>query len=483
MEKTIFIHRWQKKAIVNSFWSIVDSVVNKSMIIIVTSFLLARSLKPANFGIFSVGISLAQTLWIFSEFGTTNYGIREIPRKSVFLQRQEVASFILSIRLLFSYVIFAGVLVYFLIIKENSKWNVPMIFCSIYILVYALYQDWYYKGKQKFKTLALANTVSTVFYALSVSFLIKSPTDLNLAAILWALAYLPGSIILWLLNSRAKEGLSILSGIWKISALMLHFKECILFFFVSISINLLNYIPIYLLSLFSNAKQVGYFSASYKLYLYFSSLFLPISYVFYPLLSEAFIENREEFFIKLRSFQKFSFITILPVALIIGIFSKELVLFLYGSAYKPSSEILTYLSLPIFLSTIRLPLTISIWAAEKQGYYAFATSCMCLFITLVGYFFIQINGLQGAAQAVLLGELVFIVLLFYLVRTYVSLSLNEIFLGYPIKAFVAFFFMCIVLFITKKTSIFVSAISAIIVYFITLFFLNELKIFGLRHTR
>lgn len=464
---------WKRQVFSNSFWSVGDYLITRLAIVLATNIIVARALSPSGYGIFSVALTVAQTMWIVTDFGISLYAVREVAKAPNPEKQHEIAKDFQSLRFILAMFIFGWMVISLFVLRIEAKWTTPVILSGIFILIYSLYPDWYFRAIERFRGLAIANAVSSVIYVSAVFIFVRDPEDISIACALWACSFLPSTAILFIWTSREKGSLISIQHFTRIFDILSHLRETKYFLYSAIFSNIYISMPIYLLTWLASETEVGFFSSSYRLYIYISSILLPVSQVFYPLLSKAYPEaTLDEFKGKQNYFLRMGLILILPASLVSVMFGKEIIVFLYGQQFETGAWTMSYFSLPMIFSTIRLTLANPIAASGQQKYLAYASFASALVSTLIGYLAILDSGLAGAVLMVIVGEIVFVTILVIMAGKYISIPFLDIVSGCPLKVVPALMLMGGVMWMAKGFSISVIMLGFLL-YGLTLLLLGE----------
>ncbi|OQY05507.1 MAG: hypothetical protein B6I20_01115 [Bacteroidetes bacterium 4572_117] len=120
--------------------------------------------------------------------------------------------------------------------------------------------------------------------------------------------------------------------------------------------TLTNTIDKVLLQYFTDSEQVGYYTAGFRVGGFILLISRSMSMLFFPMFSRA-VAKRDFGFIKdkIEKFERFSFLFIMPVVIIITLFSKDIVLLLLGEQYISSIDIMAVITVALFLTVFNTP--------------------------------------------------------------------------------------------------------------------------------
>ena len=384
----------------NFSFSLVARVLENIIMLLFNAFA-ARILGKESFGLFFYGISIVIFLTAIADMGMSNLIIREFainPEKGKdFFSRIFFPRFIILISVIF-FVYTAG---YFL----KQPWKIRSVYFELTI-AYSLYtlSDWFldiFRGREEMHWPALAVLLykSSVFI-FGIVFLSCGYGILGLLH-----TYMISGVLLLISTIvlvRKKHGHFRLEYKFQIPIRVL--VEGVPFMLARILGMLSTRVGIYLLPFFISMEQVGLFGASLRLV--DAILFIPvlISAVTFPNFSRLHQSSNSELAHGVNATFKILIIIILPAYFGLQIFSKQIIVLVYGDAFiKTSSILLIHVCMCVFFFMNSLFSTI-LQSVNKQKNLAVLAAIslvihFLLLVTLVPAF-----GITGAAFSALIQE-------------------------------------------------------------------------------
>jgi len=120
--------------------------------------------------------------------------------------------------------------------------------------------------------------------------------------------------------------------------------------------TLTNTIDKVLLQEFTSSEQVGYYTAGFRVGGFILLISRSMSMLFFPMFSAAVAKGDFNYIRdKIFKFERFSFLFILPVVILITLYAKDIVLLLLGEQYIPSIEIMAIVTVALFLTVFNTP--------------------------------------------------------------------------------------------------------------------------------
>lgn len=119
---------------------------------------------------------------------------------------------------------------------------------------------------------------------------------------------------------------------------------------------IMNYSDKLILEYFSSLKEVGYYSVAYSIGSIFILLGNTAGTLFFPLFSSYISQNNIELIrTKIIIFERFIFVFIFPIIIVLAIYSYPIMVFLLGSKYIPSISLLSILVISSFFVIWSMP--------------------------------------------------------------------------------------------------------------------------------
>lgn len=211
------------------------------------------------------------------------------------------------------------------------------------------------------------------------------------------------------------------TGKWNWDIFKKYIKVGVPVFVITSTLALTDHYSKVMLTDSSSVKELGYFSGGASIAGMLMMLGATAGALFFPLFSKAYSENKLQFISdKIRSFERFLFLFILPVIATLGVFSGTVIPLLLGDKYLPS--------IPIFSTLVSVSF-FAIWALPYynliNGMGRFNFNAKVNFVLTVGFFillyyvldkkYLNYGGL-GLAICLLVLNIVKVIVLSYYAR-------------------------------------------------------------------
>jgi PST family polysaccharide transporter len=305
---------------------------------------LVRTLGIDVFGLISFSLAFCMYFGTLIHYGYSITAVRDIARVSHNLEElsKKYSSFItVAVLLLFlSLIVFILIISFIPILKENWLLHVYTFF---FISMQSLFPSWFFQGIEKMKYIAFINISTKILFLISLIFLIKGPDDYLLVPLLNAITMtLSTAISFWTIHKYFK--------IKYITPIFSEIKQVIIegqYAFISMfAPTLYNNTAMFLLGYTSSNSTVGIYASATKLIDALNSTAVLLSTTFLPFLSKNI--KKHIFFSKIM-------ITIgASLSILAFIFSKELIIFLYGNENMEIFPYFRLLTPMVFFIFIRL---------------------------------------------------------------------------------------------------------------------------------
>lgn len=391
----------------NFSWSFFSEIVGKGAYF-VTNIYLARILQVENFGLFVLAQTIVAYFWLSVDLGINMYGIREIAKGVI--DRTEIIGELLAIRIISGVVVFSiFTFIVLFVLNIPSIEKLSFIGCGLYLITYALYIDWIFRGVEKFKYIAYGKILSSIVYLSGIFIFIKTSVDVALAAFIYSISFLGGAIFLNVIlikRLKIKFKFSFSLNKWRI-----HLKESI-YFTLSGVINMSLYsMPVIIIGLLLTNYDIGLFSAPYRIINSLCSVGVLIPMAFYPVFS-ASINNDINGYYKTQMLL-FVVMTILGLFFCLTglIWGDRFINILYGSAYNSSVVVFKILVVMLLFSFIRPSFGLPLLSMGYQKWSAFSGLISLMLFLFLSIILIPKYNIVGAALAITTAECINVTIL------------------------------------------------------------------------
>jgi len=392
----------------NISWIILSDFVTKITTLLATIYL-ARQLGVEYFGIFSLSVAVASTLWPVVDLGITEFGIRKVARAPS--TTQNILFSLNTSRFISATVITIGTICVLYASGLSEDKFLAISFGLVYLIGFALCPDWLFRGLEDMKNLFYVNAAISAFYILTIALFVHGTDDLATSSALRAISFSFGSLIGLLMLRKHRDIAFKLTG--GIREMMSTIKDTKHFMSNRIISNLSQFISYYIVSIMLSDLALGLFSAPHRIYLLMFGGISAIATATYPILSDVY-KNQNGVFNDYQSrLVTYSLYVFIPGTFVCAVFSEEIMEILFGSGYIDSSLSLVILlvSAPIIITKSIYAFTLSSSGNEKHIFKAVLYGMGVQLVISVA--FVPSYGISAAALSILFGETVTTLFMIY----------------------------------------------------------------------
>ncbi len=399
----------------NLAWVALSDVFTKGSILFATVYL-ARVLGTENFGLFSLGVAIANTLWPVVDLGASGYGTREIARN------QNSAKALLptlnTMRLVVSFIIIMCTALFLIYTDttDNKFWIIMS--AMVYLTSFALCPDWVIRGLEAMPLLFIINLTTSILFIIGISALIHDSQDAVYASLIRSLSFATGSIVGLILIYK-KKGLLFHFDI-NLSKWITLFKTTYTFLINRIAANLVQFLPFFYITFVLSESESGLFAASHRLYIIGVAGIAAISTAIYPIMSDIYKNNPHHFSAYQIRLVQYLLYFLTPFSLICYFGANDIVDILFGSEYSDSSLSLAIMLIAMPITAIRSIYMITLLSGGHEKYSIRAMLIAIIIQAITAIIFIPSIGITGSALAILIGEISSSLILYTASRKHLS---------------------------------------------------------------
>ncbi len=135
-----------------------------------------------------------------------------------------------------------------------------------------------------------------------------------------------------------------------------YIKIASLVLIIGMSTNVIAYFDKVVLQFFTCSEEVGYYTAGYRIGGFVLMIANSVGLLFFPLFSKA-VANGDFQYIRNRinKFERVSFLFIMPVVILLAIYSGAIVKVILGHRYIPSINIMSIITIAMFIMVLNMP--------------------------------------------------------------------------------------------------------------------------------
>ena len=389
----------------NTIWLGLAEFIDKGFLILL-AVLAARYLGVVEYGKLSFALTFTSFFAVSLDLGLSTLLVVDVSRKKDLAQNY--VSNILGIKLILSVI---NILILFLIanlfsnaISADVKYLIYLFGIYTVITSFNTFFGSLFQSSQKMQLESFSRIVQSLsLFAIAIIFiLLRYPTH-------WiVIAYISGSAIGLLSNLSIllRKRIVLLTPVFKISE-FINLLEKAWPFALSIIFNIIYFkIDIVMLGIIKTEKEVGLYVAAYNVIILFYYLPQIVSLAVLPIMSRLYLTSQSKLKKAYQQLFDYHYIFGIFFALILFVYSKQIIVLLFGEGYTQSHIALRILSVAIIFKYIAYTsgaVLTSINKQKKRAFYQGATSLINITLNL---FLIPSFGVVGASISTVITEIV-----------------------------------------------------------------------------
>ncbi|MFC0875922.1 oligosaccharide flippase family protein [Saccharicrinis sp. FJH2] len=418
-----------------SLLTLISRVISGSIIYII----LARLMSVDDYGLLNFGATLAGLLTVFAEFGFSLMAQRDIPQNRFRLD--EYVGNVMIQKVGYSFVVIILGILYSVFFYDSINSTIGVIFSLNAILTsFNMYFFAIFRAKNKFKY----ESVISIIYSISSVLLLAVYYYFNLGILtiaygLLIIRFLQLLILIIVYFSQFPFVLKIDAAIQKYL-----FKNSFSFGLHYIIGTFYFTIDNQLIAYYCGNEALAFYQAVFKFVLILLYVTALIESVFLPYLSENIGRDKERFLGLSKMINKQIISVSIILFLFFILFSKHLIVFLYGEKYLPSFSIILPLSFILLLRGANVVYSILLTISDHQRKRALIVFISFIFNVSLNFIIIPKFNFEGAAYVSLLTHILLLFMYVFTVhRVFKSylLKFNLIFSGSIIVLIVLFLYI------------------------------------------
>jgi len=450
------------RTFIKNFSSLAVADVGSRLIGFFATAYLARILGVEKFGVINIGFTLLSYGMLATNPGILLYATREVTTL-----KEHYSSFVgevLSLRLFLSLVSFLILAVVVKVLFPSQEIFLIVVLFSLFLFPASFLLEWFFQARGEIQRISISRIAGQFVYMGMLFRLVSSNESMHFVPLAWLCSGVVSSAILFFSYKK------------NIATVQLHFTISSLFkkkgrwreiLRLSFPIGLgtwlaqigTNFPPLIIAFLLSE-KEVGYYSAAYKIV--FSILVLDriFFFLFYPIIIKTYHESLEKLQTMLSVSLKIVIAIALPLCVGGTILSHQFIAAIYGDGYEHAASILEVVIWFAFLTIIHSTYAVGLIGIgkEKQFSRTMVIGTIAQMLLVIGgtYYFRSV----GAAAGFVVGEGCTLAMMMFQFNNFVQVKLIHSFFR-PIVASIGMF--CVLFFI-QSVPLVISIFLGCIVY-------------------
>lgn len=390
---------------------------------LVTLTYLAHVLGKEGIGVQSWTNSIASYFVLLGTLGITLYGQREIAfvresdeKRSVVFWQIQGLHFMVSIIACILYV--ASILILVASGNKYGEYQVQLYLQGILIIAGAFDISWFFMGLEDFKKTVVRNSVIKMAMVLAIFTLIKNQTDLNKYILLLGLTQFLGNLTLWafLPSMVFKPGWKTLFG----SGVRKHLVPTVSLFIPTIATQIYLQLNKTMLPVLQAGQTdlAGFYDSADKIVKVALSVVTAVGLVMMPRIAN-FVSKEDFSQVKKSIKLSMRIVTAISVPLVFGLIaiSNNFTNWFMGSEFHPTSIAMVILApMILFIGWSNVVGTQYLVPTMRNRDFALSVSLGAVANIVMNFIFIPLWGLNGAAFATVLSEMLVAGIQMWMVR-------------------------------------------------------------------
>ncbi len=359
---------------------------------------LARILLVDSFGLINFILALTSFFLIIINCGTDTIGSRDIARNegNISIYVSKLISFRMIIAFIF-YFLFAVVLLF---ISQSSLVRNSFLIYTFTFFSNALLINWAFRGIERTFPISLAQILSAFLSLIAFIILVHHSDSVIHVILILTMSSFINSFVLLIYFIKYSYRLKFLFDPIFIKEIM---KASAPLAISTLMINIYYNLDQVMLGMISTKREVGYYSAAYKIILI---AVVPASIIlqsFFPQLAKFHNHSKERSRL-MNSYARLMFTTGIFFTSMGILFAREIIRIVFGSEYEDSVPLLRILILNVFLVYLNMTYGNPLIAWNEQKHYSYVIAAGAFVNIVLNFILIPGYLAYGAAISTILSE-------------------------------------------------------------------------------
>jgi len=135
-----------------------------------------------------------------------------------------------------------------------------------------------------------------------------------------------------------------------------YFKISLPLIFIGMSEKTMFYLDKVMLQYFTNSKQVGYYTAGFRIGSFLLMIANSVGMLFFPIFSKSASEGNFQYIKNtIQKYERFCFLFIMPMVIFLSIYSDTIIKVILGNQYLSSIPVMILINLAMFFTILNMP--------------------------------------------------------------------------------------------------------------------------------
>jgi len=429
-----------------------------------TTIYLARVLDVKGFGIINIGLTVFAYALLFGSQWLNLYGTRRIATGE---DSGFVKSFF-SLRLILSFFIVAIIVLFSVFFIKNQQLAILVSMFALSVLPNALNLDWYFQGKENLFPISFTRVLVSFGYLIVLLISFSFSARYLFVPIAFFVGNTLGVLYIWFYFFKKAGGVSFRLSIAESFSIL---KKAFGLSFASVLTQVNVNVPILAISILLTATDVGVFSAASKLVFFLLIADRLFYSIYFPAVTRIFSRTPDQLSELVSFVIRISLVIVLPLALTCVFLANDLINLIYGTKYLLAANVLKILVWYFCVTILNSILGYALVAISKEKIYSRVVVCSTPIFLLMIAMFTYYAGVNGAASAVVIYELLVLSIFKYHLKKSIDIHM----FGHLLKIIPALAVLSALLIILQPVNILLSLIVALTLYTIAAYVMKAVS--------
>jgi len=398
----------QRSFLTNSFYLYISYFADFFLAILFIPFI-ARTLGASEFGKIGIAQTFGILIILLMEFGSSLIATRKVARikddnnqlKLFIAKITTFKLFLLPIAILITVTAFFVVPIF----SDNPNY---IIIVALGAVFQGMSPVWYFQGIEKMRKIAFSKVIFRLIGFILIILLVRSSSDGWIVLASFSFSSILICLYLYSVIIR-KIGLFQIEDISESIKLFLKSAPS---FFITIVPILYQSISVFILSVYVNPLQLGFYYGASRIHRAFNTLYGPLSQAFFPIISIANEKNKIKSRVLIKNYFLLIFLLGLLFFLLNFFFAEKIISIFLGDKFLPASETLKFFSFVLPLTAISNTLGRQwLMVLNKDYYFAIIQLFSSLIAFFAFYYFLSIIGVRALPFSLIIYEFITIILI------------------------------------------------------------------------
>lgn len=414
----------KKKLSKNFFFNFVSQILTLIVPLITTPYL-SRVLHETGNGKYSYSVSIITYFILFSNLGFDVYGQRQTALHQDNIEaRRKIFWEIFTLKWFFTLISMIVLLSICFTVGFGDSYTNIILILSIQVLAVPFDIQFYYKGMEKFETIALRTIITKIIGLICIFVFVKEESDLWIYALAVSLIAFGSNILMWI----SLKGMSFVR--LRELELKKHLLPVILIFLPTLAVTIYSVFDKTMIGLLAENRDYenGCYEQAYKLNSVMVLFVTIISAVLVSRNANAYSKGETD---EIKKNVKFAsnYVFFIGIPILVGVFvlASNLSSWFLGEGYAEVPILLKIMSVRLIFSGFGEIYGSQLFIATgKEKYVTISTAIAAVINITLNYFFIKMWGATGAAITTAISECLVTTTLFIFALKYKYTSIKEL---------------------------------------------------------